>query len=242
MVESAVQLTKSRGEWVGAVPEASAVGESQSNGRAERAVQRVEDLVRTFLGELEDRLGCQLKSNAPVLSWLVEYVAVVLNKYHLNDSTGMTAYKALHGADASERLAFFAERVFFLIPKRRRSNLDLRWGSGVFLGTLMSSNEALIALPDGDITRARSIARLVPNQRWNTEAILAIKGVPGRPRPRNPADDVRGLRSRLTLGNMVLVLPVTIDMPSKRFLHVSLWTGPSTAQALHPGVPPYFCT
>ena len=128
MVDEAIHLTQGRGEWVGAVPENSAVGESQTNGRAERAVQRVEDQLRTFLGELESRLGYQLKSNAPILSWLVEYVAVVLNKYHINDSTGLTAYKDLHGADASERRAYIGERVHFLAPARRRSNLDLRMG------------------------------------------------------------------------------------------------------------------
>ena len=53
----------------------------------------------------------------------------------------------------------------------------------------MTTNEALIGLPDGDVTRARSIARLVPNQRWDKDAILAIRGVPANPRPRNPADD-----------------------------------------------------
>ena len=53
----------------------------------------------------------------------------------------------------------------------------------------MTSNEAFIALPDGDVTRTRAVARLVPSQRWNKHAILAIKGVPSRPRPKNPADD-----------------------------------------------------
>ena len=57
MVDEAVRLTQGRGEWVGAVPENSAVGESQSNGRAERAVQDVEDHIRTLLGELENRIG-----------------------------------------------------------------------------------------------------------------------------------------------------------------------------------------
>ena len=60
-----------------------------------------------------------------------------------------------------------------------------------FLGTLMTSNEALIALPDGDVTRARSIARLIPSQRWMKEAVEAIRGVPARPRPKCPSDDSR---------------------------------------------------
>ena len=34
MTDEAVQITKGRGEWVGAVPENSPVGESQSNGKA----------------------------------------------------------------------------------------------------------------------------------------------------------------------------------------------------------------
>ena len=69
--------------------------------------------------------------------------------------------------------------------------MDLRWGIGVYLGTLMTSNEAVIALPDGEVTRSRAVARLVPSQRWRKEAILAIKGTPARPRPTNHADDAR---------------------------------------------------
>lgn len=53
----------------------------------------------------------------------------------------------------------------------------------------MTSKEALVGLPDGDVTRTRAIARLVPAQRWNPESILAVKGVPAKTMPRNPADD-----------------------------------------------------
>ena len=40
-----------------AVPENSAVGESQSNSRAERAVQTFEDMLRTYKSALEARIG-----------------------------------------------------------------------------------------------------------------------------------------------------------------------------------------
>ena len=104
-LEEALEVAKGRGEWVGAVPEHSAVGESASNGRAERAVQRFEDHVRTLLGELESRIGQRLKSDHPILAWLVEYAVVLLNKYHINTSTQDTSYFSLHGQDASEKLA-----------------------------------------------------------------------------------------------------------------------------------------
>ena len=165
MLSEALEVCKGRGEWVGAVPENSAVGESAGNGRAERSVQRFEDQLRTLLAELEARIGQQLPSSHPVVSWLVEYTIVILNKYHINDATNETAYYALHGKEASEKFAYFGERVIFHIPARRRANLDLRWSSSIFLGTLMTSNEAFTALPDGDVTRTRAVARLVPNQR-----------------------------------------------------------------------------
>ena len=69
-MEEAVQVTKGSGEWVGAIPEASPVGESQSNGRADRAMQQVEDQTRTLLGELEERIAQPLKPTVPMLSWI----------------------------------------------------------------------------------------------------------------------------------------------------------------------------
>ena len=44
------------------VPEASSAGESQSNGRAENAVQRLEDMVRTFKSALETNIGSRISS------------------------------------------------------------------------------------------------------------------------------------------------------------------------------------
>ena len=182
MIVDALEVCKGRGEWIGAVPGNSPVGESASNGRAERAVQRFEDQIRTFLAELEHRIGTSLTPSSPILAWLVEYVTVVLNKYHVNEATGVTAYEYLHGKAADEeRLAYFGERVFFSIPKRCRSNLDLRWSIGVFLGTMMHSNEAWIGLPNGDVTRTASVARLIPSQKWNAQSVLGVTGTPARP-------------------------------------------------------------
>ena len=89
------------------------MGESASNGLAERAVQAFEDQLRTFLSELEARIGSQIAAMHAVVSWLVEYTTVVLNKYHVHDDTGETAYKALHGKDASEKLAYVGDTFSF---------------------------------------------------------------------------------------------------------------------------------
>ena len=52
--------------------ELSSVGESQSNGKAERTVQRVEDLIRTLKSATETKLGARIGSTLPAMAWLVE--------------------------------------------------------------------------------------------------------------------------------------------------------------------------
>ena len=142
MITSAMDALSGSLTWAGAVRENSAVGESQSNGKAEAAVQAVEDQIRVMKAALESRLSARIPSQHPVMKWMVEYAAVILNKYAVQPS-GRTAYHDLHGKRVSERLVEFGETVLHFVPKKHRHKLDMRWGIGVFLGTTMSTNEKL---------------------------------------------------------------------------------------------------
>ena len=62
----------------------SAVGESQSNGKAERTVQMVEDQIRTVKLALESRIGARIPCSHPVMQWVVLHCADILNKYTVN--------------------------------------------------------------------------------------------------------------------------------------------------------------
>ena len=53
------------------IVENSKVKSSQSNGVAERAVQSIEGMVRTFKFALEKRIGQTVPSGHPVMMWLV---------------------------------------------------------------------------------------------------------------------------------------------------------------------------
>ena len=68
--------------------------------------------------------------------------------------------------------------------------MGFRWAVGVYPGTRMTSNEALLGLPNGDVVRTRSIARLVPSQRWKRESVLAIRGTPAKPVLRGEDDTI----------------------------------------------------
>ena len=75
------------------------------------------------------------------------------------------------------------------VSVKRRSNLDLKRSTGFVLGTMMASNEALIGLSNGDVTRARSIARIRPDQRWDLNLVNKLQGLPWQP-SRGPDDSI----------------------------------------------------
>ena len=100
-----------------AVPENSAVGESQSNGKAERAVQMVEDQVRTIKLALESRIGARIPSNHALMHWIVVHCADILNKYTVNKS-GMSPYEETHGQKAPERSWNSVKESSTILPRR----------------------------------------------------------------------------------------------------------------------------
>ena len=160
-----------------AVPEASAVGESASNGKAERSVQAFEDLLRTLKSALETRLQTKLPVKHPVIRWLVEHVASIMNRFMVNPD-GVTPYQAMHGKRAALKVVEFGERVFYYVPKRLRAKLSRRWRLGVYLGMAPSSNEHYVSTSQGNVVKARSICRVAEKSRWSSADVLKIVGTP----------------------------------------------------------------
>ena len=171
------QAIRKSGRHGTVVPENSAVGESASNGRAERTVQSVEDLLRVHKIALEARLGKRIPAEHAVMRWLVEHVADILTKYTINES-GLSPYEELHGRRAQERRVEFGERVFFASTKKGRAKLDKRWRLGVYLGHASNSNEQYIGLKNGNVIRARSTTRVVVASRWDDKLVLGVIGTP----------------------------------------------------------------
>ena len=109
---------------------------------------------------------------------------------------------------------------------------------GTFLGTMMTSNEAIIGLPNGDVTRPRSVARLVPSQRWRPEVMLKITGT----RIRQAINDLarRGLGpaaapfpSEALSGNAALAAPEHANAAARYFNNrkISIYGGSNEIQA-----------
>ena len=161
-----------------AVPENSPVGESQSNGKAERAVQTMEDQIRTIKLALESRIGARIPCNHPVMHWIVLHCADILNKFTVNRATGLSPYEETHGQRPPERRVELGERVFYYTPKKGRKKLDPRWKLGVYLGHCEGTSEAYVGVPNGNVRRTRTVLRVVAESRWSKELIQRILGTP----------------------------------------------------------------
>ena len=53
---------------------------SGSNGRAERAVQSLEGQIRILLLSLEARVGATIDAREPIVTYMPEYAAYLLNR------------------------------------------------------------------------------------------------------------------------------------------------------------------
>ena len=67
-----------KAKWTGEIVKVeSAVGDHDSNGEAEQAVQKIEDEVRTWKSTLDDAIGDRIPPSHSMLAWIVEHVASI---------------------------------------------------------------------------------------------------------------------------------------------------------------------
>ena len=56
--------------------------------------------------------------------------------------------------------------------------MDVRWTCGVFISRAMDSNQNILALSDGSITRARAMTRIIHSMRWDADRRLRLQLTP----------------------------------------------------------------
>jgi hypothetical protein len=127
---------------------------------------------------LERKVGRKIPSEHPLITWLVEHVADVLNKYNVGKD-GRTPYERIRGKRYHGEMVEFARRVFHLSPgKPHGGSMKERWFEGTFVGKRFSSDEYLIIMDDGKLVKARSIKLLPESQSWNAGVLENIKITP----------------------------------------------------------------
>ena len=158
--------------------ESSPKGESQSNGIAERAVQDLEEGVRTHKLDLEAKLKTTVRISHPCISWMVENVADIINKFKIGHD-GRTAHERLKGKTSKGVIHEFGSVILHRIPEKPQGGLMMeRWVQGVWLGKRFTTDEHVIPLENGKVVRTRNVQPKSLEDGWKFDEIDKIKGQP----------------------------------------------------------------
>ena len=164
------------------IPVNSPVGESESNGRVENAIRRVQEKIRTLRHQLETGIKCNIPDTAPIMAWLIRWAAEVISKYAPGDD-GKTAYERLRNETCVVPVVPFGEAVMYLpMETAKNSKGEPAKKLGIWIGTIERTEETLIGTGNG-IIKCRTVSRLPSNERWQRDLVLSMKGVPWEPVP-----------------------------------------------------------
>lgn len=160
------------------IHDASPVGNSQSNGFIEKAIQDEEGQARTIKLDFESHIGTKVPSTHDLIPWLVEYAAVLLNRGQVG-ADGKTAYERLKRKRANIPGLQFGERIQWrsnVPPKERKFKMDSAWKECIFLGHRTVSGEYLVGKKEG-VFRPRTISRVPAQKRW-LDNLSFVTGLP----------------------------------------------------------------
>ena len=116
------------------IVEESPVQSSGSNGIVERRVQSIEGHLRVMLLELESRVGGEVDAGEPIVTFMPEYAAYLLNRLEVGKD-GKTVYERTKGKEGSVVGVEFGEKVLWKKKKgNKQAKLRSRWGHGIFVG------------------------------------------------------------------------------------------------------------
>ena len=153
--------------------------DSRSNGDAENAVKQVTKQLRTLKLCLEKRLGKKIPTSHPLVTWLAEHAAWLLNT-RVVGSDGFTPYHRTKGKSYAKRSVGFGEYVMYMLPTKGPQHdalgkLDSRWLHGFIVGYSKSSNEYYVYEETKQkVIKAKSVQRVPIEQRWKPEGLEAM--------------------------------------------------------------------
>jgi len=149
-----------------------------SNGGIERAVQSVEGQLGTMKDVLDARYKQVIPAEHYIVTWLVKYVSVLLNKMEICHD-GKTAEQRTCGRKSSILGVEFGEKLMFnrKIDTNYMEKLLPRWEYGIFLGIKRVSGELVIMNQEG-VKIVRSARRIPVEDRWDVKALDWVKFVP----------------------------------------------------------------
>ena len=158
--------------------EHSPVRSSGSNGIIERGIKDVQGQIRSMKFAIDERISTDLSGSSKVLCWLVEFAALLINRYSVGHD-GKTPYERLKGKKSNMFGFEFGERVLFRrVPvSAKLAKLDSLWNIGVFVGYRSATGEYMVVTPEGAL-KTRTLRRQPQEERWRREDVESMKYTP----------------------------------------------------------------
>ena len=149
IVELQSEIARRRSD-VGTSLENSKVGDSNSNGKVERAIRDVGNMVRTLKSALALNIGTAVSLDMTIVPWLVRHAAYIITRCRVR-SCGRTSLQMMKGRKSLTELVPFGETVMFKISKTSQAvgSFVERWESGVWIGTTIRDGMSLIGTTGG---------------------------------------------------------------------------------------------
>ena len=168
------EVQKRRQADFGTAIDTSRVGDSDSNGTVEAAVQSFQGMARTLRFALEEKLKQKLTLSDPIMVGLVRHAGHLLTRCAVK-ANGRTAYQMIKGRRSNVKLVAFGETVLFHIPTTRDmpGKFEERWEQGVYVGFVIRSGENLVATSEG-VFKVSAIRRRPLEERWSKDLLDKI--------------------------------------------------------------------
>ncbi len=171
--------------------EESPVGEHQSNGAIENAIERVQGQIRTLRDALESRTEERGKGENSIFTWLVRNAAASMNRYQIGID-GRTAHERLRGRKFRRDVAEFGEGVLYIRSESvGQDKYNSGWGEGAFIGVREESGEPIVGTEQG-VIKARAFRRRgSEKERWLKGHVKSVGGIPWEPIPGREGIDMK---------------------------------------------------
>ena len=166
------------------------VGDSNTNGRVEKAIQDFKGLSRTHRSALEENIGCKISLEDNIVPWLVRHMGHLITICRVRGN-GRTAYQKMKGRRTNAQLVPFGETVLFKVPKTQHviGDFEDRWEQGVWVGFVMRSGEHLVSTAKGTF-KVGTVMRRAPGKQWSSELVKAVSGTPQNPIPGSASHNI----------------------------------------------------
>ena len=149
ITELQTEIARRRGDY-GTGLENSKVGDSNNNGKIERAIRDVGGIVRTLKSFLSEKIGTAVTLDMMIVPWLIRHASYIITRSRVRDH-GRTSLRLMKGRVVNTEMLPFGETVLFKIPKTGHAvgSFEERWESGVWIGCTIRDGMHLIGTASG---------------------------------------------------------------------------------------------